>query len=104
MNQIYTQEEKEKIIHKHLCGECIMSIHKSTGISRTTLYSWINDYKASKNKPLNISDYNKLKMHCEKLENIIKILKTAGCTVDAPLKTRYEVIKNMSDSYSISTL
>ena len=104
MNQIYTQEEKEKIINEYLHGKSIMAIPKSTGVSRTTLYSWINDYKASKNKPLNISDYNKLKMHCEKLENIILILKSAGCTVDAPLKTRYEVIKNMSDSYSISTL
>lgn len=81
-----------------------MSIHKSTGISRTTLYNWISVYNASKKRPLNIADYNKLKMHCKKLDNIITILKSAGCTVDAPLKTRYAVIKNLSDSYSISTL
>ncbi len=43
-------------------------------------------------------------MHCEKLENIIQILKTCGCTVDAPLKQRYEVIKELSSVYSIATL
>ena len=40
-----------------------------------------------------MADYNKLKMHCEKLERMVTILKSAGCTVDAPLKTRYEIIK-----------
>lgn len=43
-------------------------------------------------------------MHCEKLENIIKILKTCGCTVDAPLHQRYEIIKELSSVYSITTL
>ena len=43
-------------------------------------------------------------MHCEKLENIIKILKTCGCTADAPLHQRYEIIKELSSGYSITTL
>lgn len=88
----------------YLCGESVMSIHNSTGISRTTLYNWINAYNSSQKKPINMADYNKLKMHCDKLEKIVAILKSAGCTVDAPLRTRYEVIKNMSDSYSVSSL
>lgn len=105
MKRSYNQQEKDTVLNRYFCGETIMKIHRDTGISRTTLYSWIHTYNKSKNsKILNIADYVKLKQHCEKLENIIKILKTAGCTVDAPLKTRYEVIKNMSDSYSITTL
>ncbi|MBP3360041.1 MAG: hypothetical protein J6N52_04240 [Clostridia bacterium] len=51
-----------------------------------------------------MADYNKLKKHREKLERMVAILKSAGCTVDAQLKTRYAVIKNMSDSYSVSSL
>ena len=97
MKNIYTQETRTNVINMYLQGESVTSIHNSTGISRTTLYNWINTYSA-KNKLLNVSDYNKLKMHCEKLEKIIEILKSAGCTVDAPLKTRYEVIKNMSNT------
>ena len=104
MKQMYNQESRENAINMYLCGESIMSIHNSTGISRTTLYDWINDYNSSQKKPINMADYNKLKMHCEKLERMVAILKSAGCTVDAPLKTRYEVIKNMSDTYNVSSL
>lgn len=41
---------------------------------------------------------------CSELENIITILKSAGYTVNAPLCERYDVIKEMSDTYSITTL
>ena len=96
MKQAYNQQEKDIILNRYLCDETDMEIYKNTEISRTTLYSWIHAYNQSKkSKILNIADYKKLKQHCEKLENIIKILKTAGCTINAPLKTKYEVIKNM---------
>lgn len=90
----------------HLNGESIMSIHQATGIARSTIYNWINNRNsdAKDSKPLNKGAYNKLKMHCEKLENIIQILKTCGCTVDAPLHQRNEVIKELSSVYSITTL
>ena len=105
MRKSYSKQDKEKIITQYESGISITSIHDSTGIARSTLYNWINEHNSSKKiKPLNRNDYNKLKMHCEKLENIIQILKTCGCTVDAPLKQRYEVIKELSSVYSIATL
>lgn len=105
MRKSYSKQDKEKIITQYESGISITSIHDSTGIARSTLYNWINEHNSSKKvKPLNRRDYIKLKMHCEKLENIIQILKTCGCTVDAPLKQRYEVIKELSSVYSIATL
>lgn len=106
MKRYYTQKKREDIVNMHLNGESIMSIHQATGIARSTIYNWINnrDSDAKDSKPLNKGAYNKLKMHCEKLENIIQILKTCGCTVDAPLHQRYEVIKELSSVYSITTL
>lgn len=106
MKRYYTQEKRDGVVSMHLNGESIMSIHQSTGIARSTIYNWINSRNSddSSNKPLNKGDYNKLKMHCEKLENIIQILKTCGCTVDAPLHQRYEIIKEFSSVYSITTL
>ena len=106
MKRYYTPEKRDDIVNKHLSGESIMSIHQSTGIARSTIYNWINNCNSDVNeiKPLNKGDYNKLKMHCEKLENIIQILKTCGCTVDAPLHQRYEIIKKLSSVYSITTL
>mgnify|MGYP004486426741 FL=1 len=105
MKKSYSKQDKEKIITQYESGVSITSIHNSTGIARSTLYDWINEYNSRKDtKPLNRGDYNKLKMHCEKLENIIQILKICGCTVDAPLSQRYEVIKELSSVYSITTL
>ena len=105
MRKSYSKQEKERIITQYESGVSITSIHNSIGIARSTLYNWINEYNLRKDtKPLNRSDYNKLKMHCEKLENMIQILKICGCTVDAPLSQRYEVIKELSSVYSITTL
>ncbi|MBE7015155.1 MAG: IS3 family transposase [Ruminococcaceae bacterium] len=105
MNKSYSKQDKEKIIKQYESGFSITSIHNSTGIARSTLYKWVNECNSSNNiKSLNKGDYNKLKMHCEKLENIIQILKICGCTVDAPLRQRFEVIKELSTVYSITTL
>lgn len=105
MKKSYSKQDKEKIITQYESGVSITSIHNSTGIARSTLHNWINEYNSKKDtKPLNRGDYNKLKMHCEKLENMIQILKICGCTVEAPLSQRYEVIKELSSVYSITTL
>ena len=105
MKKSYSKEEKDKVIKQYESGVSITSIHKSTGVARSTLYNWVNMCSScTSDKPLNRGDYNKLKSHCEKLENIIRILKTCGCSVDAPLKQRYEVIKELSSVYSITTL
>ena len=106
MRKNYSNSEKQQIINRYLCGETISSISNSTGIARSTLYNWIIDYNENtKNKKiLDMGDYNKLKMHCEKLENVITILKTCGCSVYDPLHQRFDVIKRLSSTYSIKTL
>lgn len=72
MRKSYSKQDKEKIITQYESVVSITSIHDSTGIARSTLYKWVNEYNSANNtKPLNKGDYNKLKMHCEKLENII---------------------------------
>lgn len=67
MKKSYSKEEKENIIKQYESGVSITSIHKATGVARSTLYNWINEHNSNKKiKPLNRNDYNKLKMHCEK--------------------------------------
>lgn len=105
MKKSYSKQEKEEVIKQLQCGASITTVHNTTGIARSTLYNWINRNKSDiTDKPLNKGDYNRLKAHCEKLENIIQILKTCGCHVDAPLHQRYEAIKELSSVYSITTL
>ena len=105
MKKTYSKQEKAKIIKQYKGGASISLIQQTTGVARSTLYRWIKE-QSQKNteKSINKGDYNKLKAHCDKLENTIRILKTCGCTVYAPLSQRYEVIKELSSVYSITTL
>ncbi len=105
MKKIYTNEERNQVINRHLSGERIATLSASTGISRSTLYNWVEDYsKTAHHNIINIFDYNHIKQKCERLENIITILKTCGCSIDSPLSQRYAVITEMSETYNVSTL
>lgn len=107
MQKNYTTEFKNKIIRRYVEGESVSSISKSTELSRSTIYIWLKDAQEKENlktKPLNLGDFQKLKSKCQKQEEIIKILQTSPCSTRAPLSERYEVIKELSDIYSINSL
>ena len=42
----YSEEIKTHIIARYKSKECIISISNETGIPRSTIYRWINDYTA----------------------------------------------------------
>ena len=107
MQKNYTAEFKNKIIGRYVEGESVSSISKLTNISRSTIYIWLKDAQEKENlktKPLNLGDFHKLKSKCQKQEEIIKILQTSPCSTRAPLSERYEVIKELSDIYSVNAL
>lgn len=49
MKKSYSLKEKEQIIKQYETGTSITSIHQVTGIARSTLYKWVNEYNASTN-------------------------------------------------------
>lgn len=105
MQKNYTTEFKNKIVQRYVEGESVSSISKSTKLSRSTIYIWLKDEQEKENlktKPLNLGDFHKLKSKCQKQEEIIKILQTSPCSTRAPLSERYEVIKELSDIYSVN--
>ena len=51
-----------------------------------------------------MTDFRILKQHSETLEKTVEILQMSPCSVSAPLHDRYEVIKDLSDTYSINLL
>ncbi len=100
----YDEKFKRAIIGRFSKGETVLQISKATGISRPTIYSWVKEGESKSEHKVNMSDYKKLQAHCKKLENIITILKTCGCSVYEPLDKRFKVITELSDKYSVSTL
>lgn len=106
MKKYYSDETKNQIVQEFINGKSVSEIHAKTGISRSTIYSWIETQKETftKAKKINLRDYRELVAKCERQQKIIDILKESPCTVSAPLRERYEVIKSLKGTYSETLL
>ncbi len=103
----YSNEVKENALNLYFSGNNISSISKTTGISITTVYSWITEREQqyySKEKSINLREYNNLKRKCKRLSQMVEILKIADCNSSTSLAEKCEIIKAMTDKYSISLL
>lgn len=106
MKRTYTKEEKLAIINRYTTnGETSASIVADTGIPKSTFYSWIRAYQdaqcAGKRKGVNIHNFKLLENKVTRLESIIKILKAAPCTAQAPLKERLYFAESLYGKYSV---
>lgn len=51
-----------------------------------------------------MSDFRILRQRCETLEKMVEVLQLSPCPVSAPLHDRYQVIKDLSGTYSVNLL
>ena len=102
----YPQKEKVAVVNRYLNGETISSIARETGISRSTIYTWIKERNKAfnKGKAPNFRHLHDLEQKVERQQLIIEILQRSPCSPNAPLAQRYEVIKNLCDEYNVHTL
>lgn len=104
MNRKISSKTKEEIIKKYLTGATVLELSKTTGISRSTIYTWTSTLSKTKEKALNLRDFHDLKKKCERQELIIQILKESPCTINAPLKEKLTIIKEFSERYSVNII
>lgn len=108
MRQKYTQKQKDDVIKCYLAGEKVMSIHKRTGISRSTIYSWIKEYDYNhkvKDHAINLKDYNDLVRKYERSQIIIKILQTAPCLTTDSIDNKFAAVEAMLlEGYNVNVL
>ncbi len=108
MRKYYSDETKNQTVQQFINGKSVSEIHAQTGISRSTLYSWIDTKSEEKtftnSAKIKLRDYHDLVAKCERQEKIIQILKDSPCTVTSPLRERYAVIKNFRSKYSETLL
>lgn len=106
MNKYYSESQKLELVFRYISGESISNLQKDTGVSRSTVYNWIEHYKDNfvSNKKFNMRDYHDLLVRTERQQKIIEILKESPCTVSAPLREKYDVIKNLKGTYSETLL
>ncbi len=108
MRKYYSDETKNQTVQQFINGKSVSEIHAQTGISRSTLYSWIDtkseETTFTNSAKIKLRDYHDLVAKCERQEKIIQILKDSPCTVTSPLRERYAVIKNFRGKYSETLL
>ena len=102
----YPEKEKIAVVKRYLNGETISKISQTTKISRTAIYLWIKERNNSfnKGKSPDFRYLHDLQEKCDRQQKIIEILQRSPCTPSAPLSKRYEVIKNLSDEYTVNIL
>ncbi len=93
MKSKFTNEEKQAILKRYISkSESPTSIIKSVGISKSTFYKWLSDYRNDqvevKRKEINLRNFNLLEAKVKRLEGIIEIIKKTNILPNAPLKQK----------------
>ena len=99
--------EKQALVTRYTGGETVSAICMETGISKSTLYSWIKQYQPARTRSGRVitpKDYDSLLRRCEKQEKLIAVLKTAGCLQSAPLKEKLMALERLYGQFSVHVL
>ena len=108
MKSKFTYEERQAILDRYISkSESSTSIIKSVGISKSTFYKWLSDYRSeqaeAKRKGLTLRNFNLLEAKVKRLEGIIEIIKKANVLPNAPLQQKLYVAEKLSSEYSVHT-
>lgn len=106
----YTTETRNTIIEQHTVQmKPVSQLSSEHSIPRSTIYTWIKECKDAEQAngesvPAIKKSSKQLEQKIARLESIIKVLKTCGCAVNAPLFDRLNAIERMQDQYSVHVL
>ncbi len=105
MNRRYTNEEKNAAISRYLDGKSVVVIASGTDIPRSTLYTWIKEYKDSQgSKEISVRSFRLLENKIKRLEGIIEILQSVDCTANSPLSVKLCALEELYGQYSVHML
>ena len=102
-----TKEQKEIAVKRYLLGERASAIIIKIGISRSTLYLWIKQYRdvqGDKGSIISVAKYKRLQNRVKRLEEIIEIYKTVNCNYNSPLKEKLYALEDLYGQHSVHIL
>ena len=103
----YTDQEKTAIITQYRQGRPIQQLCTECGVCARTIYRWAKIYcpvVPDEKRTYTVKEYDALLRRVAKLENMVAILQTVGCTVHAPLKERLGELELLYGQYDVHTL
>lgn len=106
MNKKYTESDRQFVVGRYENGESGSIISLSTGIPKSTVYSWIHktaDCQEEK-REFSLRAYSNLERKVERLEGIIEIIRKADCAASAPLAVKLAAMEKLSGKYNVHML
>jgi transposase-like protein len=104
MNKRLNETKKLELIRRYESGMPIALLNAETGIPRSTLYSWVQQYQTTtptKNGIINLKGFNSLRRKSERLEDMVSILKTANCTASSDLQDKLYEMEKLYEQFNI---
>ena len=102
----YPKEIKLQTIEQYKNKESVINISKETGIPRSTIYRWINDYKTKNSISQNTKnkEIKELERKVEKLQTMLTIIHELGIPINAPLKEKLNAMAPLYGKYNVHWL
>ena len=98
----YNDKFKKDVVSRYINGDSVPTIHKDTGVSRSTIYEWINSSKEcfSITTMQKTIDWQRRKI--KRLEDMIEIIHKANFFKEIPLTERLSIIDEVWGEYGIN--
>ena len=107
MNKKHNPELITTIITGYNQGHPVTLLSAEHNIPRSTIYFWLKRHqklKSTTRTDISYQDYHNLKRRANKLEERLEIIKTAACSLSAPLQEKLEALEKLYGQYSIHAL
>ncbi|MBU5627675.1 IS3 family transposase [Oscillibacter sp. MSJ-2] len=107
MKERLTPEEKQRLVVRYQSGEPVKALCAEVGASKSSFYEWIGQYRETKTlsgQVMTPREFEFLRRRAQKLEEMLTVLKTAGCTVSAPLQEKLKELEKLYGQFSVHVL
>jgi len=107
MNTKYDTALVERVIEEYHNGQSVALLCAEYEIPRSTVYFWIKQQQKLKSESdveLSYRDYYDLKRKHDKLEEMLDIIKAAGCGLSASLQVKLKALEKLYGQYSVHVL
>lgn len=98
----YNDKFKKDVVSRYINGDSVPTIHKDTGVSRSTIYEWINSSKECFSIMTMQKTIDSQRRKIKRLEDMIEISHKANFFHRIPLSEKLSVIDEVWEEYGIN--
>lgn len=98
----YNDKFKKDVVSRYINGESVPTLHKDTGVSRSTIYEWINTSKECFSITTMQKTIDSQRRRIKRLEDMIEIIHKANFFQEIPLTEKLSIIDDVWEEYGIN--